>query len=167
MLSSSVQSLSLKPVSFSLERSSKHVKDDVLTKAYYKYSFLSSSSSSSSSSLGCRFVCSSVEKESQQFEVDQDKAREALKQLDQQLQSLSQKQVRSPKIKATDVNLTTTRDQTTEEAQDFSGSFLAYTAGALFLLTIFYNVFFYAVIKPAIDGPDESPTRVVERQIAK
>lgn len=70
-------------------------------------------------------------------------------------------------LAATDVNLTTTRDQTTEEAQDFSGSFLAYTAGALFLLTIFYNVFFYTVIKPAIDGPDESPTGVVERQIAK
>ncbi|XP_060966522.1 uncharacterized protein LOC133028975 isoform X2 [Cannabis sativa] len=68
-----------------------------------------SSSSSSYFSLSCGYVVCSVDKnESQQhFEVDQDKARDALKQLDQQLQSISQKQLRSPKIKASDVKLTT------------------------------------------------------------
>ncbi|RVW32829.1 hypothetical protein CK203_100158 [Vitis vinifera] len=38
-----------------------------------------------------------VDKDSQQFEVDPDKAREALQKLDQQLQSLSQKQVTPPR----------------------------------------------------------------------
>ncbi|PON59067.1 Phosphorylase kinase, gamma catalytic subunit [Parasponia andersonii] len=70
-----------------------------------------------------------VEKESQHFEVDPDKAREALKQLDQQLQSLSTKQARSPKIKASDVKLTARgSDEATEEMTEFSPSFLAYTA---------------------------------------
>lgn len=38
-----------------------------------------------------------VDKDSQQFEVDPEKAREALQKLDQQLQSLSQKQVTPPR----------------------------------------------------------------------
>lgn len=70
-------------------------------------------------------------------------------------------------IAASDVNLTTRDQTTTEEMTEFSPSFLAYTAGALFLFTIFYNTLFYAVIKPAIDGPDEPPTAVLERQITK
>lgn len=49
-------------------------------------------------SSASRVVCS-VEKESEQYEVDPDKAREALKNLDQQIQSLSQKQTRSSKLK--------------------------------------------------------------------
>lgn len=65
------------------------------------------------------------------------------------------------------MNLTSPRDQTKEEVEEFSGSFLAYTAGALFLLTILYNVLFYTVIKPSIDGVEEAPTKVVERQITK
>ena len=46
-------------------------------------------------------IVHAVEKDSQHFEVDTDKAREALQELDQQLQSLSQKQVKSPKMRGT------------------------------------------------------------------
>uniref|UniRef100_A0A803R5V1 Uncharacterized protein n=1 Tax=Cannabis sativa TaxID=3483 RepID=A0A803R5V1_CANSA len=131
----------------------------------------SSSSSSSYFSLSCGYVVCSVDKnESQQhFEVDQDKARDALKQLDQQLQSISQKQLRSPKIKASDVKLTTReeydQDSEVEVVSEFSSSFLAYTAGLLILLTILYNIFFITVIKPSIDGPDQSPITTIERDI--
>ena len=44
-------------------------------------------------------VVLAVKEDSQQYEVDPDKAREALQNLDQQLQSLSKKQVPSPKIR--------------------------------------------------------------------
>lgn len=61
-----------------------------------------SSSSSSSSSRMIIVVVRAVKKESTEFEVDPDKAREALKNLDQQFQARSQKQVRSrPKTKGT------------------------------------------------------------------
>ncbi|XP_015875885.3 uncharacterized protein LOC107412599 [Ziziphus jujuba] len=118
--------------------------------------------------LSSSCVVYGVEKESQHFEVDPDKAREALRNLDQQLQSLSEKKVRPPKIKASDVKLT--RDQGEEKETEFSASFLAYFAGALFLFTIFYNVLFYTIIKPSIDGPDQppsTPTAAIERQIQK
>ncbi|KAH7543534.1 hypothetical protein FEM48_Zijuj02G0194100 [Ziziphus jujuba var. spinosa] len=133
--------------------------------------------------LSSSCVVYGVEKESQHFEVDPDKAREALRNLDQQLQSLSEKKVRPPKIKgilslslsiyiyvcvSSDVKLT--RDQEEEKETEFSASFLAYFAGALFLFTIFYNVLFYTVIKPSIDGPDQppsTPTAAIERQIQK
>lgn len=99
---SSLYCLSQKPVSFSFDNNNNDdnkvilVRNDFLTK--HKYSF------SSSSSLCSRLVCwveKEREREWEQFEVDKDKARESLKQLDQQLQSLSQKQIRSPKIKGT------------------------------------------------------------------
>lgn len=47
------------------------------------------------------FIVYAVDKDSHKFDVDPDKAREALKNLDQQLQSLSEKKVRPPKIKGT------------------------------------------------------------------
>ncbi|PON89160.1 hypothetical protein TorRG33x02_150230, partial [Trema orientale] len=63
-----------------------------------------------------------------------------------------------------DVKLTARgSDEATEEVTEFSPSFLAYTAGAFFLLTIFYNVIFITVIKPSIDVPDEAPTTAIER----
>lgn len=52
-----------------------------------------------SSFLSC--VVHAAEKDSQQFDVDPDKAREALQELDQQLQSLAQKQITTPKIRGT------------------------------------------------------------------
>ncbi|KAM1754776.1 hypothetical protein PS2_007058 [Malus domestica] len=107
-----------------------------------------------------------IENESQQFEVDPDKAREALKNLDQQLQSSSQTKFRPPKEKAPDV--TFSRDRTKDEhVEEFSGSFFAITAAAVFAFTVFYNVLFYAVIKPSIDGLEAAPSTVVQREILK
>ncbi|XP_058199323.1 uncharacterized protein LOC131314585 [Rhododendron vialii] len=91
-----------------------------------------------------------VERESE-FEVDPDKAREALRKLDQQLESISQKQVDPrPKIIVPDLG----RDQMREEMPEYSPSFLAYLAFTLLIFTVFYNVLFITVIKPAIDGPE-------------
>ncbi|KAK3205267.1 hypothetical protein Dsin_019313 [Dipteronia sinensis] len=106
------------------------------------------------------YVGHAAEKESEQFEIDPDEAKQALQKLDQQLKSLSQKQPTSPKIKAQDVInrsfLADTRDQRKEEMLDMlSGSFLSNTAIALVIFTVFYNVIFYAFIKPSIDGPDD------------
>ncbi|CAM8880559.1 unnamed protein product [Rhodiola kirilowii] len=93
-----------------------------------------------------------------QFEVDPDKAREALKKLDQQLQSISEKPVTTPIKKAQDLGFE--EFQIREEMPEISGAFLGYTAGALLLFTIFYNVLFYAVIQPAIDLPSNPTARV-------
>ncbi|KAJ8543806.1 hypothetical protein K7X08_025424 [Anisodus acutangulus] len=92
-----------------------------------------------------------VEKDSE-FEVDQDKAREALRKLDEQLQSISQKQIDPPKIRATDV--TRASSQLAEDNKAPEGSFLTSLAFGLLLFTIFYNILFSTVIKPAIDGPE-------------
>jgi hypothetical protein len=52
-----------------------------------------------SSFLSC--IVHAAKKDSQQFDVDPDKAREALQALDQQLQSLAQKQISTPKTRGT------------------------------------------------------------------
>ncbi|XP_027073360.2 uncharacterized protein [Coffea arabica] len=88
-----------------------------------------------------------------EFEVDPVKAREALKKLDEQLQSLAQKQVDPPKFRASD--LKQVEGQMREETTEISGSFLVYAASGLLIFTIFYNVLFLTVIKPAIDGQNE------------
>ncbi|TKY47094.1 hypothetical protein E2542_SST29149 [Spatholobus suberectus] len=89
--------------------------------------------------------------QSQQYEVDPDKAREALKKLDEQIQSLSNKQASTPKLRVSDVKLP--KDQASgNEKLEISDSFLSTLAAGLVLFTIFYNVLFYSVIKPAIDG---------------
>ncbi|KAJ6755186.1 hypothetical protein OIU79_027745 [Salix purpurea] len=59
------------------------------------------------------FIVHAVEKDSQKYEIDSGKAKEALQKLDQQLQAFSDKQISSPKIRASDVKLT--RDEVTEE----------------------------------------------------
>ncbi|KAK4275235.1 hypothetical protein QN277_018352 [Acacia crassicarpa] len=116
---------------------------------------------SSSSSSCCRVQAISKEKEdseSQEYEIDRDKAREALQKLDQQLQSLSTKQVSSPKLKASDVKFEEAErveySNLNMRAKEFeiSDSFLGYTAVVLVLFTIFYNFLFYTVIAPSIDG---------------
>ncbi|XP_048228922.1 uncharacterized protein LOC125369795 [Ricinus communis] len=112
-----------------------------------------SSSSSSSSSSSC--VVRALEKDSQQYEIDQEKAREALQKLDQQLQDLSKKQVTPPKVKVSDVKIT--RDQTIEEVPEMSGSFLAFFAAGLFLFTILYNLLYITVIDPSGDAPEPTP----------
>ncbi|XP_010278964.1 PREDICTED: uncharacterized protein LOC104612988 [Nelumbo nucifera] len=107
-----------------------------------------------------------VEKESQ-FELDQEKAREALKKLDEQLQTLSQKEISPPKKRVSSSNLVSdprqARDLMREEMPEFSGSYLAYSAFALLIFTIFYNVFFITVIKPFVDGPESAPAPTVIR----
>ncbi|KAI3419104.1 uncharacterized protein J3R85_013455 [Psidium guajava] len=111
-------------------------------------------------------VVRAVEKDSKQFEVDQDKAREALQQLDQQLQSLSQKRTPSPKMKASDVKLAS--DQMTGQVgMEISESFLSYAAGGLVLFTFLYNLLFYSVIKPSIDGPDSPPEAPSTTQVSE
>uniref|UniRef100_A0A7N0TX49 Uncharacterized protein n=1 Tax=Kalanchoe fedtschenkoi TaxID=63787 RepID=A0A7N0TX49_KALFE len=85
--------------------------------------------------------------------VDPEKAREALKKLDQQLQYISEKPPATPTKKARDPGFE--EFQIREEMPQISGSFLGYTAAALFLFTIFYNIFFYTVIKPAVDLPSD------------
>ncbi|XP_022148727.1 uncharacterized protein LOC111017318 [Momordica charantia] len=103
----------------------------------------------SSAARSC-IVCAR-ERDSQQFEMDPDKARQALQELDQQLQSFSKKQVTPPKMKAQDMKLP--RNQIRGEMSEISGSLLANSAVFLFIFSILYNVLFYTVIKPSIDGP--------------
>ncbi|KAL4578663.1 hypothetical protein LXL04_014792 [Taraxacum kok-saghyz] len=87
-----------------------------------------------------------------EFEIDPDKAREALRQLDQQLDRISQKQTNPvPKIKASSPY--NTRDEPTKDLPD-TGSVLPYAAFGLLIFTIFYNILFINVIKPSIDGPE-------------
>ncbi|GMI92355.1 hypothetical protein HRI_002904800 [Hibiscus trionum] len=107
------------------------------------------------------WIVHAVEKDTEQFEVDPEKAKEALQKLDQQFQTLSNKQVSTPKIRASDVKLT--RDEMVEDSPEVSGSFLAYLTVALLVFTIFYNVLFYSVIKPSIDGPESPPEPSISR----
>ncbi|KAE9598581.1 hypothetical protein Lal_00021046 [Lupinus albus] len=107
--------------------------------------------SSSYSSSWC--IVNAVKEDSQQYEVDPDKAREALQELDKQLQSFSNKQVSSPKLRVSDVKLTEEQANVDNDKKlEISDSFLAYVAAGLVLFTMFYNVLFYTVIKPSIDG---------------
>ncbi|KAL5178175.1 hypothetical protein HKD37_08G023782 [Glycine soja] len=115
----------------------------------YKRFFTNPSSSSS------RGIVHAVKEDSQsqQYEVDPDKAREALKKLDEQIQSLSnKKQVSTPKLRVSDMKLPTEQASRNDEKLEISDSFLTTLAAGLVLFTVFYNVLFYAVIKPAIDG---------------
>ncbi|KAJ6755187.1 hypothetical protein OIU79_027745 [Salix purpurea] len=77
------------------------------------------------------FIVHAVEKDSQKYEIDSGKAKEALQKLDQQLQAFSDKQISSPKIRASDVKLT--RDEVTEEVPRS------------------FRVF--PVLQPSVDGP--------------
>ncbi|KAK9673642.1 hypothetical protein RND81_12G180800 [Saponaria officinalis] len=87
------------------------------------------------------------------FEVDQDKAREALNELDLQLESLSNKQITPPKIKAS--SLENMNVQMREDPPEITGPVLGYLAFILFVFSIFYNIFFLTVIKPAVDGQQD------------
>ncbi|CAL5437910.1 uncharacterized protein LOC114312262 [Camellia sinensis] len=109
-------------------------------------------------------VCRAVEKESE-FEVDPDKARESLRKLDEQLQSLSNKPINRPKIRASELD--DARVQMKEERPKFSESSLAYLAFALLIFTIFYNVLFITVIKPSIDGPEPIEEPVAATSVRK
>ncbi|KAL8029361.1 hypothetical protein ABFX02_14G220900 [Erythranthe guttata] len=106
-----------------------------------------------------------VEKDSG-FEVDPDKAREALRQLDEQLQSFSKRKVSPPKnIRAMDYNEPIIRERE-EEISGFTGSFLVFAASGLLVFTILYNIIFFTVIKPSVDGPEtvESASTIMEAE---
>lgn len=108
-----------------------------------------------------------VQNDPQEFEFDPVKARESLKKLDQQLSSLSQKPVTSPKKKVAAPDMNFTRDQMREDMPEISESFLAYSAFALVVFTIFYNILFYTVIQPSVDGPESIPATSVIREAPK
>ncbi|KAD5960384.1 hypothetical protein R6Q59_013513 [Mikania micrantha] len=86
-----------------------------------------------------------------EFEIDPDKARDALRKLDQQLDLISQKQANPiPKIKGSSPY--NAREEVTKDVPD-TGSFLPYVFFGLLMFTIVYNIVFIKVIKPSIDGP--------------
>ncbi|XP_072987018.1 uncharacterized protein [Typha latifolia] len=102
----------------------------------------------------------SMEKEETQVEIDREKAREALQKLDQQLQGLSQQESpprKRPPPAVSEPNLD--RDMITgrrmEEMPAISGSYVAYTAVALVVLTIFNNIMFNLFVKPSVDGKEQ------------
>ncbi|KAK7301843.1 hypothetical protein RJT34_12719 [Clitoria ternatea] len=91
--------------------------------------------------------------QSEKYEVDQDKAKEALKKLDDQIQSLSNKQPPSPKLRVSEVKVPEVEGRGRgNDKVEITDSFLTNVAVGLLLFTIFYNVLFYSVIKPSIDG---------------
>ncbi|XP_058072744.1 uncharacterized protein LOC131221491 [Magnolia sinica] len=117
-----------------------------------------------------RWSLHAVEKESQ-FQIDREKAREALQKLDQQLQSLSQRTESPSKNKrdssspsppyfdpSLERELMTGRR--TEEMPEISGSYLAYSAVALVILTVFNNIVFGLFIKPSVEGVEPAPATV-------
>ncbi|KAL2940774.1 putative transcription-associated protein 1 [Bienertia sinuspersici] len=99
------------------------------------------------------WISSMDNRESSNYEVDSDKAKQALSELDQQFESISLKQANSPRIKGSSIG--SLKEQERNEPPDITGSFLGYTTFVLFLFSIFYNILFLTVIKPSIDGPDE------------
>ncbi|CAH8363517.1 unnamed protein product [Eruca vesicaria subsp. sativa] len=100
---------------------------------------------------------------SQSFEIDRDKAREALKQLDQQIESQADEKPRIIVKTSSDVARTSSGGSSSmdpfmfEEPPEMSGSFLTTTAFLLLGFTLFYNVLFFTVIKPSMDGPESVP----------
>ncbi|KDP22100.1 hypothetical protein JCGZ_25931 [Jatropha curcas] len=97
-------------------------------------------------SLSSSCIVYAVDKDSQQYEIDKDKAKEALQKLDQQLQELSKKQVSSPKIRASEVKVGDRTEEEEANVPEISGSFLVFVTAALFLFTIVYNIIFITVI---------------------
>ncbi|MED6183976.1 hypothetical protein PIB30_042923 [Stylosanthes scabra] len=97
-------------------------------------------------------IVQAVKEDSQQYEVDPDKAREALQKLDQEIQSLSNKPISSPKVRVSDMKISKEEVKEMDKKLEITDSLLASVAGGLVLLTIFYNTLFYTVIKPSIDG---------------
>lgn len=95
---------------------------------------------------------------SERFEIDRDKAREALKQLDQQIESQADEKPRIIiKTSSSDVVRTNNDPIMFEEPPEISGSFLTSSAFVLLALTLFYNILFITVIKPSMDGPESVP----------
>ncbi|XP_020255224.1 uncharacterized protein LOC109832202 [Asparagus officinalis] len=105
------------------------------------------------------------EPQQQQLESDKAKAREALKKLDQQLESMVEReQTQEPKSMRPPSpydDLDLERDAITgmrsdEELPEMSRSYLSYSAVALLIITIFNNIIFNFFIKPSVDGNERS-----------
>ncbi|KAL1803058.1 hypothetical protein ACET3Z_031705 [Daucus carota] len=115
-------------------------------------------------------VAAGSEGRDSEFEIDEDKAREALKKLDQQLQSISDKPISPPKIRAAEVKYTREQaeiDRSTAQSTGLAdGSFQVSLIVVLLIFSIFYNIVFITVIKPSIDGPDSPPTTLSTREEA-
>ncbi|CAJ1960259.1 unnamed protein product [Sphenostylis stenocarpa] len=107
--------------------------------------------STSDSCFGVVHASVKEDSQSQQYEIEPEKAREALKKLDEQMQSLSNKPSKARKLKVSDLKLPV-EVGSDKETLEITDSFLATVAGGLVLFTILYNVLFYTVIKPGIDG---------------
>ncbi|XP_014518146.1 uncharacterized protein LOC106775518 [Vigna radiata var. radiata] len=117
--------------------------------------FIRNPSFSSSSCFGIVRASLKEDSQSQQYEVEPEKAREALRKLDEQMQSLSSKKQPSNASKLnkiSEMKLPTEQQRIDKDKLEISDSFLGSVAGVLILFTIFYNVLFYTVIKPSIDG---------------
>uniref|UniRef100_M4E7U0 Transmembrane protein n=1 Tax=Brassica campestris TaxID=3711 RepID=M4E7U0_BRACM len=110
---------------------------------------------------------SSSSSSSQRFEIDRDKAREALKQLDQQIESQADEKPRTFVKTSSDVVRTSSGGSSSmdpfmfEEPPEMSGSFLTTTAFLLLAFTLFYNILFFTVIKPSMDGPESVPADTI------
>nr|VDC68731.1 unnamed protein product [Brassica rapa] len=104
---------------------------------------------------------------SQRFEIDRDKARQALKQLDQQIESQADEKPRTFVKTSSDVVRTSSGGSSSmdpfmfEEPPEMSGSFLTTTAFLLLAFTLFYNILFFTVIKPSMDGPESVPADTI------
>ncbi|XP_031488214.1 uncharacterized protein LOC116256126 isoform X3 [Nymphaea colorata] len=97
-----------------------------------------------------------------QFEIDRVKAKEALKDLDQQLLNLSQRQ--SPKTRfLSSIQADIKKREPiaagleTEDVPDVSGSYLAYIATFLVVITVLNNIAFNIFIKPSVDNKGPPP----------
>lgn len=53
------------------------------------------------------------------------------------------------------------------DEEEFSDSYLAYSAIGLVLFTIFYNILFETVIKPAVDMPLVAPATTAVTEASK
>ncbi|CAL9052589.1 unnamed protein product [Musa banksii] len=99
--------------------------------------------------------------EETRFEVDPSKAREALQRLDQQLESLAQQEALPKKKRPSPPPLEPILDRDlitgkrSDDMPEVSGSYLAYTAVALVLLTVLNNILFNVFIKPSVDGNEQ------------
>ncbi|KMZ69851.1 hypothetical protein ZOSMA_205G00270 [Zostera marina] len=105
------------------------------------------------------------EDEPTQFKIDPETTREALKKLDQQFQSLSQKT--QPSVKSEEEkNKNNSSDSSyidsdmgmrrkigrEQDMPEISGSFLGYSAAILLAITFLTNILFIVFVQPAFDS---------------
>ncbi|XP_031488217.1 uncharacterized protein LOC116256128 isoform X2 [Nymphaea colorata] len=97
-----------------------------------------------------------------EFEIDRVKAKEALKDLDQQLLNLSQRQIpKTRSLSSLEADIKKREPIAagleTEDVPDVSGSYLAYIATFLVVITVLNNIAFNIFIKPSVDNKGPPP----------